>query len=48
MLVDAAQKMEVEKIVEKILASGRKTALPGESLDIVKLFGIHVPVHVSS
>jgi len=46
MLVDAGQKIEVEKIVEKILASGRKVALPGESLDIVKLFGINVPVHV--
>ncbi len=43
MLVDAAQKMEVEKIVENILASGRKIALPDESLAMVKLFGIDVP-----
>jgi len=42
MLVDTAKKMEVEKIVEKILASGRKVALPDESLDIVKLFGVDV------
>lgn len=46
MLVDAAKRMEVEKIVEKISASGRKVALPDESLDIVKLSGISVPDHV--
>jgi len=46
MVVDAAQKIAVEKIVEKILSSGRKVALPDESLDIVKLFGIDVPGHV--
>ena len=46
MVVEAAKKMEAEKIVEKILASGRKVALPDESLDIVKLFGIDVPGHV--
>jgi acyl-CoA synthetase (NDP forming) len=46
MVVDAAKKMAVEKIVEKILASGRKVALPDEALDIVKLFGIDVPDHV--
>ncbi len=46
MVDDVAQKMEVEMIVEKILASGRKTALPSEALDIVKLFGIDVPGHV--
>jgi len=34
---------EVEKIVEKILDSGRNAALPGESLAMVKLFGIDVP-----
>ena len=45
MVVDAAKKMAVEKIVEKILASGRKVALPDEALDIVKLFGIDVPDH---
>lgn len=46
MVVDAAKKMAVEKIVENILASGRKVALPDEALDIVKLFGIDVPDHV--
>lgn len=46
MVVEAAKKMEVEKIVEKILASGRKVALPDEALDIVKLSGIDVPGHV--
>jgi acetyl-CoA synthetase (ADP-forming) len=46
MIVDAAKKMEVEKIAEKILASGRKVALPDESLDIVKLFGVNIPDHV--
>ncbi len=46
MIVEAAKKKEVEKIVEKILVSGRKVALPNESLDIVKLFGIDVPGHV--
>ena len=34
---------EVEKIVEKILDSGRNAALPDESLAMVKLFGIDVP-----
>ncbi len=46
MVVDAAKKIEVEKIVEKILASGRKVALPDEALDIVNLYGVDVPDHV--
>ncbi len=46
MVHEATGKMEVEKIVEKISASGRKIALPDESLDIVKHFGIDVPAHV--
>ncbi len=46
MVVDNAKKLEVEKIVEKILASGRKVALPDEALDIVNLFGVDVPGHI--
>ena len=46
MVHEATGKMEVEKIVEKISASGRKIALPDESLDIVKLSGVDVPAHV--
>ncbi len=43
MVVETARNKAAEKIVEKILASGRKIALPDESLEIVKLFGIDVP-----
>ncbi len=43
---EVSGKMEVERIVEKILISGRKVALPNESLDIVKLSGINVPAHI--
>ncbi len=46
MVHEAAGKIEVENIVEKISSSGRKIALPDESLDIVKLSGIEVPAHV--
>ncbi len=46
MVYDAARKIEVEMIVEKISDSGRKIALPDESLDIVKLAGIEIPDHV--
>ncbi len=38
--------MEVERIIEKISASGRKVALPNESLNIIKLSGIDIPAHV--
>ncbi len=43
MVVETARNKDAEKIVEKIQASGRKIALPDESLEIVKLFGIDVP-----
>ena len=43
MVVETARNKAAEKIVEKILTSGRKIALPDESLEIVKLFGIDVP-----
>ena len=43
MVVETARNKAAEKIVEKILASGRKVALPDESLEIVKLFGIDAP-----
>ena len=43
MVVETLKNREVEKIVEKILASGRNAALPDESLEIVKMFGIDVP-----
>ncbi len=43
MVVETARNKATEKIVEKILASGRKIALPDESLEIVKLFGIDAP-----
>lgn len=43
MVVETSKNREVEKIVEKILASGRNAALPDESLAIVKLFGVDVP-----
>ena len=43
---DASRKMEIEIIVKKISDSGRKIALPDESLDIVKLSGIDVPSQV--
>ncbi len=43
MVVETARNKAAEKIVEKILASGRKIALPDESLEIVKLFGIDAP-----
>ncbi len=46
MVVDTVKIMKVKKIVEKILVSGRKVALPDESLDIVKLSGIDIPGHV--
>ncbi len=46
MVVDDTKKMEVEKILEKISASGRRVALPDEALDIVKMSGIDVPGHV--
>lgn len=46
MVYDASRKMEIEIIVEKISDSGRKIALPDESLDIIKLSGIDVPTHV--
>ncbi|MCP5005479.1 MAG: acetyl-CoA synthetase [Planctomycetes bacterium] len=46
MVHEVAGKVEAERIVEKILASGRKVALPNESLDIVKLSGITVPGHI--
>ncbi|MHC4183980.1 MAG: acetate--CoA ligase family protein [Planctomycetota bacterium] len=42
MVVETSKNREAEKIVEKILASGRKVALPDESLAMVKLFGIDV------
>ena len=43
MVVETSKNHEVEKIVEKILASGRSVALPDESLAMVNLFGIDVP-----
>ncbi len=43
MVVETSKNREAEKIVEKILASGRKVALPDESLAMVKLFGVDVP-----
>ncbi len=46
MVVEASKKIEAEKIVEKILASGRKVALPDEALDMVRLFGVDVPGYV--
>jgi len=46
MVYDASRKMEIEIIVKKISDSGRKIALPDESLDIVKLSGIDVPSQV--
>ena len=46
MVYDASRKREIEIIVKKISDSGRKIALPGESLDIVKLSGIDVPSQV--
>ena len=42
MVVETSKNSKVEKIVEKILASGRNAALPDESLAMVKLFGIAV------
>ena len=46
MVYDASRKREIEIIVKKISDSGRKIALPDESLDIVKLSGIDVPSQV--
>ncbi len=46
MVVETTKNIEVGKIVQRIVASGRNVALPDESLDIVKLFGIDVPDHV--
>ena len=46
MVYDASRKREIEIIVKKISDSGRKIALPDESLDIVKLSGIDVPAQV--
>jgi acetyl-CoA synthetase (ADP-forming) len=46
MAYDVTRKMEIEIIVEKISDSGKKIALPDEALDIVKLSGIDVPVHI--
>ncbi len=43
MVVKISKNREVEKIVERIQASGRNIALPDESLAMVKLFGIEVP-----
>ena len=43
MVVETSIIREAEKIVEKIMASGRKVALPDESLAMVKLFGVDVP-----
>jgi acyl-CoA synthetase (NDP forming) len=43
MVVEASKNSEVEKIVEMIQNSGRKLALPDESLAMVKIFGIDVP-----
>ena len=43
MVVKTSITRKVEKIVEKIQVSGRKTAFPDESLEIVKLSGIDVP-----
>ncbi len=43
MVVETSKNREAEKIVENILASGRKIALPDEALAMVKLFGIDVP-----
>ena len=43
MVVETSKNREAEKIVEKILASERKVALPDESLAMVKLFGVDVP-----
>ena len=38
MVVETSKNRKVEKIVEKILASGRNAALPDEALAMVKLF----------
>ncbi len=46
MVHDTTGKIEIENIVKKISTSGRKIALPDESLDIVRLSGIDVPPHV--
>ena len=43
MVVKTSKNRKVEKIVEKILVSGRNAARPDESLAMVKLFGIDVP-----
>ena len=43
MVVETARNNEAEKILENIMASGRKVALPSESLELVKLFGIDIP-----
>ncbi len=43
MVVETSKNREAEKIVENILSSGRKIALPDEALAMVKLFGIDVP-----
>jgi acetate---CoA ligase (ADP-forming) subunit beta len=42
MVVGTARNKDAEKIVENIMTSGRKVALPDESLELVKLFGIDV------
>ena len=46
MVVATSKNREADKIVEKIVASGRKVALPDESLAMVKLFGVDVPDYV--
>ena len=43
MVDESSKNREAERIVENILASGRKIALPDEALAMVKLFGIDVP-----
>jgi acyl-CoA synthetase (NDP forming) len=43
MAVETSKNREAEKIVEKIQASGRNTALPDEALAMIKFFGIDVP-----
>ncbi|GAX60821.1 acetyl-CoA synthetase (ADP forming), beta chain [Candidatus Scalindua japonica] len=43
MVVETSKNREVEKIVDKIVASGRIAALPDESLAMVELYGIDVP-----
>jgi len=43
MVVETSKNREAEKIVEKILASERKVALPDVSLAMVMLFGVDVP-----